>query len=419
MDNRVKGQPVMRLPDAPFLFMPLSAYRGHFARPVVGDGDRVKKYQLIAEMADAFSANVHAPVSGEVIGVRDFPGTDGNKVPMLVLKNDFQASCIDLPAGLPENTAGETVLQAIEAAGIVGAGGAQFPAALKYRVAGDGVRTFIINGVECEPFLAADYALMSERTEAFFEGIRRVNGLLQASEVVIAIEEKNRELVSVFAPFLAQSRYAGFRVQVVCGGYPQGSQWQLIRAVTGIEMAPPAHAAQEGIVVSNVATVYAIYQALADRVPVVSRILTVSGNEVERPCNVEASIGTPIGYLLEQLGISHERQTIVSGGPMMGRHVTDWSSPVTKGMNGVLVFPQEEVKRENCIGCGRCIDACPMRLMPFKYAEGWRLRKPAMLRRYQLDLCIECGACESVCPSNVPLVSSILAGKCQLRGEGK
>ena len=416
-----KGARIRRLPDAPFLYVPLSAYRGHFAKPVVREGERVLKYQLIAEISDDFSSNVHAPVSGEVVGVRDFPGCDGEswenagKVPMLALKNDFQEKCAVLPDALPDGADDEAILEAIGAAGIVGAGGAQFPAARKYRVAGEGVRTFIINGVECEPYLTADYALMHERTEAFFEGIRLVNRLLQAAETVIAIEDKNRELEAVFAPFLGQARYAGIRVQVVSGAYPQGSQWQLIRAVTGIEMAPPTHATKEGIVVSNVATVYAAYQALAERVPVVSRIVTVSGKGVEHPCNVDVPVGTPVGYLLSQLGISPERHTVVLGGPMMGRHVTDWSSPVTKGTNGVLVFPRADVKRENCIGCGRCIDACPMRLMPLKYAEGWRRGKPAMLHRYQLGLCVECGACESACPSNVPLMASIFAGKRQLR----
>lgn len=419
LTDMTKGEPVRQLAASPFLYMPMSAYRGHFACPVVREGERVLKYQLIAGLKDAFSANVHAPVSGTVAGIRDFPGTDGEKVPMLVLQNDFQNECIALPEAERGDPSPEAVLQAIEAAGIVGAGGAQFPAALKYRVAGENVNTFIINGVECEPYLTADYAVMHERTEAFFEGIRLVNTLLRANEVVIAIEEKNRELEAVFAPFLMQPRYAGFRVRVVSGGYPQGSQWQLVFAVTGIELAPPRHAAEKGIVVSNVATVYAAYRAIVENVPVVSRILTVSGEGMAHPGNVEVPIGTPVGYVLEQMGVSPGRYTVVLGGPMMGRLVTDWSTPVTKGTNGVLVFPREAVRRENCIGCGRCIDACPMRLMPLKYAEGWRLGNLAMMARYDLNLCVECGACESVCPSNVPLMASILSGKARLREGGR
>lgn len=415
LTKMTKGQPVRRLADSPFLYMPMSAYRGHFARPVVREGERVLKYQLVAEMKDAFSANVHAPVSGTVVGVREFSGADGDKVPLLVLQNDFQDECIVIPDEDRDDPSPEAVLQAIEEAGIVGAGGAQFPASLKYRLAGEDIETFIINGVECEPYLTADYAVMHERTEAFFEGIRLVNTLLRAKEVVIAIEEKNRELEAVFVPFLMQARYAGFRVRVVSGGYPQGSQWQLVCAVTGLELAPPQHAAEKGIVVSNVATVYAACQAVKEKRPVVSRILTVSGEGVEYPGNVEVPIGMPVGYVLEQMGISPDRYTIVLGGPMMGRLVTDWSSPVTKGTNGVLAFEREEIKRENCIGCGWCIDACPMRLMPLKYAEGWRLGNLAMMKRYDLNLCVECGACESVCPCSVPLMASIFAGKARLR----
>ena len=415
-----KEVPLRRLADAPFLYMPLSAYRGHFARPVVSEGERVLKYQLIAGMKDAFSANVHAPVSGAVAGIRDFSGADGQKLPMLVLKNDFRDECLALPdEERDDDPSPEAVLQAIEDAGIVGAGGAQFPAALKYRVAGENIKTFIINGVECEPYLTADYAVMRERTKAFFEGIRLVNLFLRADEVVIAIEEKNGDLEAVFAPFLTQPRYAGFRMKVVSGGYPQGSQWQLVCAVTGLEMAPPQHAAEKGIVVSNVATVYAAYRAVAEKRPFVSRILTVSGEGVEHPGNVEVPVGTPVGYVLEQMGITPGRYTIVLGGPMMGRLVTDWSSPVTKGTNGVLVFERKTVRQENCIGCGRCIDVCPMRLMPLKYAEGWRLGNLAMMKRYELNLCVECGACESVCPSGVPLMASIFSGKKRLREGGR
>lgn len=167
LTKMTKGQPVRRLADSPFLYMPMSAYRGHFARPVVREGERVMKYQLVAERKDAFSANVHASVSGTVVGVRDFSGAGGEKVPMLVLKNDFQDECILIPDGVKGDPSPEAVLQAIEEAGIVGAGGAQFPAALKYRVAGENIKTFIINGVECEPYLTADYSLMRERTEAF------------------------------------------------------------------------------------------------------------------------------------------------------------------------------------------------------------------------------------------------------------
>ncbi len=410
-----KDKAIVTLAESPFLHVPLAAYPGHFARPVVQAGDTVVKYQLLARADAPFSAPVHAPVSGTVLGVQDFPDCSCGMTPMLVLQNDFTGTCLAIPEIGTNDPEPETILNLLSDAGVVGAGGAQFPTALKYRTAGQQVKAFIINGAECEPYLTADYALMRERTAALFEGIRLINLLLCASEVVIVIEDHNHTLLDVFAPYLVQSRYVNVRVQVVKEAYPQGSERQIVFAVTGREMAPPMHPSREGFVVSNVGTVVSAHRALVERLPVVNRIVTVSGEGVQRSGNYELPIGTPVGFLLNQIGITPEQHTIVLGGPMMGRHVTDWASPVTKGSGGILILPRDPVKRENCIGCGRCVEACPMRLMPFKYDEGWRRKDLAMLKNYQLPLCFECGACEYVCPSNVPLVAFIRAGKLRLR----
>jgi electron transport complex protein RnfC len=413
-----KERKIEALAESPFLYMPLSAYHGHFARPTVQAGDRVLKHQLIAKADDPFSAHVHAPVSGQVLGVKEFPDPNGAMTPMLVLHNDFEGTCADLHEVPSSDPPPETILALLAAGGVVGEGGAQFPTALKYRTSGQRVNAFIINGVECEPYLTADYALMREQTAALFEGIRLINTLLLAKEVVIVIGADNRELETVFAPYLAQERYAGYRVLVVSEGYPHGSERQVVYAVTGLEMAPPMHPSAEGFVVSNVGTVVAACRALVDRVTMVKRVITISGEGVKQAGNYEVPIGTPVGFLLNQLDISPHHHTIVLGGPMMGRHVTDWASPVTKGSGGVLVLPREPVKRENCIACDRCTEACPMRLMPLKYAEGWRRNDLGMMKRHHLHVCIECGACEHVCPSNVPLMASIKAGKARLRQGG-
>lgn len=414
-----KARKIEALADSPFLYMSLSAYPGHFARPVVQAGDKVLKYQLIAKADDPLSAHVHAPVSGHVVGVQDFLDPIEGKASMLVLRNDFEGARIDFPAVPSSDPPPEMIVQLLSNAGVIGEGGAQFPTAAKYRSAEQPVNAFIINGVECEPYLTADYAMMRERTEAMFEGIRLINTHLRAKEVVLVIGEDNRELEAVFAPYLAQERYAGYRMQIVPEIYPQGSERQVVHAVSGREMAPPLLPAAEGFVVSNVGTVVAAYRALADRLPVVSRVVTVSGEGVKKAGNYEVPIGTPVGFLLNQLDISPHHHTIVLGGPMMGRPVIDWASPVTKGSGGILVLPRVPVKRENCIGCSRCIEACPMRLMPLKYDEGWRRSNPGMLKRYQLPVCFECGACEYVCPSNVPLMASIKAGKALLRQGGR
>lgn len=409
-----KTRKIEALADSPFLYMPLSSYHDHFARPIVAAGDRVLKHQLIAKADDPFSAHIHAPVSGHVVGVQKFSDSNGGMAPMLILQNDFEGVCIDFPEVSSSDPQPEMIVPLLAEAGVIGEGGAQFPTAVKYRSARQPVNALIINGVECEPYLTADYALMRERTAALFEGIRLINTLLLAKKVVIVIEAHNRELEAVFAPYLTQERYAGYRVHVVTQGYPQGSERQVVHAVTGREMAPPLHPSAEGFIVSNVGTVVAAYRALVARLPVVNRIVTISGEVVKQAGNYEVPIGTPVGHLLNQLDISPHHHTILLGGPMMGRHVTDWASPVTKGSGGILIFPREPVKRENCISCGKCIEACPMRLMPLKYDQGWRRNDPVMLKKYQITLCLECGACEYVCPSNVPLMASIKAGKARM-----
>jgi len=414
-----KARKIEKLKDSPFLYLPLSSYPGHFAHPIVQDGDRVLKYQLIAKASDPFSANIHAPVSGQVVGVQEFPSLSRGNASMLVLRNDFKEVCSERPEVSADDPSPEMLVTLLEDAGVIGAGGAQFPTAVKYRSAGQPVKAFIINGVECEPYLTADYVVMHEQTAALFEGIRLINSLLRAKEVVIVIGEDNRELEAVFAPYLTQERYVGIRVQVVIDEYPQGSERQVVYAVSGREMAPPLQPFREGFIVSNVGTVVAAYLALVDRLPVVNRVVTIHGEDFQKIGNYEVPIGTPVGYLLNQLDISADHHTIVLGGPMMGRLVTDWASPVTKGSGGILVLPREPVKRENCIGCRRCVEACPMRLMPLKYDEGWRRNDPGMLKRYHLTMCFECGACEYVCPSNVPLMASIKAGKLRLRQEDK
>ena len=414
-----KQQRVTTLPAAPILLIPLSAYHGHFARPVVKTGDHVLKYQPVALPDDPLSTPVHAPVSGRVIEVREFRKQDGKMVAsILVLQNDFEETSAALPARLQSDPPPDMIPAWLAEAGVVGEGGAQFPAALKFRAAGRPVNAFIINGAECEPYLTADYALMREQTASLFEGIRLINTFLQAENIVIVVEDHNRDLEAVFAPYLAEERYAGYRLQWLTEGYPQGSERQVVKAVTGREIAPLAHPAGEGFVVSNVGTIVATHLALTQRLPVVSRIVTISGENIPRAGNFEVTIGTPIGHLLSQLDLSPREHLVVMGGAMMGSQAIDWASPVTKGCGGILLLPRSEFKRENCIGCGRCVDACPMGLMPMKYDEGWRRNNPDTMKRYQLPVCIECGMCEYVCPANVPLVASIKAGKALLRQKG-
>lgn len=407
---------VQSLADAPFLYMPLLKYGGSSSAPVVKVGDTVKQYQLIAQIPEGMSlaSNVHAPVSGVIHDIKEYPQADGQLLLTIVIKNDFKETKIELQEEESEYSP-EQIIDLIEKAGIVGEGGAQFPTAVKYRLDGQKINTFIINGAECEPYLTADYALMAERTEKLFKGINILNRILQAEDIVIAVEEQNKSLNKVFEPFLRNREFEKFRVVILPNEYPQGGELQLIKSVTGIEMPRRQRPRDIGVIVNNVGTICAVYEAVVNRRPVVSRIITISGEESEYCGNFEVKIGTPVGHILNLLGLTTNNKTIVLGGPMMGKAITDWSVPITKGSGGVLFLKKEKFKRNNCISCGYCVDVCPMHLMPMKFEEYFRRGKYFNLEKYSISSCIECAACEYICPSNVPLIESIKEGKMKLK----
>lgn len=415
MKDKTKKMRIATLADAPVLSVPLTRYFGSHPEPCVSIGEKVLKYQLLGEDSSALSLKTHSPVSGEVCDIQEYILADHSKAVIVQIKNDFLEETLTLPAADHETALPETLLAWIDAAGVVGEGGAQFPAAVKYRAGGGRIETFIINGAECEPYLTADYAVMAGRTEKLLKGIRIINRILQAKNIVIAIEKQNEELQQVFAPFLQQEAYAGYRMAALSNQYPQGSELQLIKTLTGRELPRSLRPADAGIIVSNVGTVDSVYDAVVYRRPVISRIVTISGEGTGHYGNFDIKIGTPVSHLLETLDITLEGKQLVLGGPMMGRPVLDIAMPITKGTGGLLVLPERPVRRENCISCGYCAEVCPMHLMPMKYEELHRKGKYGSLQKYSLDSCIECAACEYVCPSNVPLMESIRTGKIRIR----
>ncbi|GAB6009305.1 electron transport complex subunit RsxC [Dysgonomonas reticulitermitis] len=416
MKGKTKEMLIQPLADAPFLYMPLLKYAGSVPVPIVKIGDAVRQYQLIAQIPEGagWASNVHSPVSGIVHDIKEYPQADGQSLLTIVIKNDFKETKIEYQEEKPEYTP-EQIIDLIEKAGVAGEGGAQFPTATKYRLEGRHINTFIINGAECEPYLTADYALMAERTEKLFQGINILNSILQAEDIVIAIEEQNKELQKIFSPFLRKKEFEKIRVFVLPNEYPQGGELQLIKSVTGIEIRRNQRPRDAGVIVNNVGTIDAVYEAVVNRKPVISRIITISGERSEYYGNFEVKIGTPIGHILNLLGLTTNNKTIVLGGPMMGKAITDWSIPVTKGSGGVLFLKKEKFKRSNCISCGYCVDVCPMRLMPMKFEEYFRRGKYFNLEKYSISSCIECAACEYICPSNVPLIESIKEGKMKLK----
>lgn len=417
MKRQTKKRHIEKIDDAPVLYLSLSQHIGKSSDPIVNVGERVKKYQLIARASGNMSANVHAPVSGLVKSIAKHPLADGSEVEMIVLENDFMEEEIDIVTDRSEEWTSVQIIEKIREAGIVGEGGAQFPTHVKYTLQGHKIDTFIINGTECEPYLTSDYILMKERARELFKGILIVNRILNASDIVLSIEEQNKDLLSAFAPLLNMSEYKQIRVKILPNEYPQGGELQLIKSVTGKVLPRGVLPRDNGIIVSNAGTVYSVYKAVAEQRPLVERIITISGEESKRIDNLEVAIGTPISHILQSQGLPGipDDDILVLGGPMMGKNVIDVSAPITKGSSGILLFKKKKIRRNNCISCGYCVDVCPMHLMPMKFEESYRKGRYAQLEKYSISQCIECAACEYICPSDVALIESIKLGKQKLR----
>ena len=410
--------------DPEFFYVPLSQHIGQVAKETVKVGDYIHRYEKIGEVSGKVSSMVHSPVSGKVTEIIENPAANGKKVKTVVIKNDFKYKEIETEKRRIEEVGTfrrDEILEIIKEAGIVGEGGAQFPTHVKYDIGYKKIDTFIVNGAECEPYLTADYTIMSNYVEELLGGIKIAEKLLRPREVVIGIEEENIDIAEHIEVIIKQSRLFNVKVQVLPTAYPQGSELQLIRSVTGKEIKKGEIPGNHGIIVSNVGTVKSMYDAFTEGKPLVERVVTVSGEKVKTKGNYLLKVGTPLSHIIEQLN-PEDNAKIVFGGPMMGEEVTETSTPVVKGTSGILFLSKDidSVKRENCISCGYCVDVCPMGLMPMKFAESYRKEQyEKLVTVYHLDNCIECGACEYVCPSRVPLIKSIKEGKEKLRETGE
>ncbi len=392
------------------LFLPLRQHAGADALPVVKVGDRVLKGQLIAAAASEMSAPVHASSSGRVVAMGPVPAPhpSGLAANGIVIECDGEDRWMELdvpadPFALEPMVLADRVAQA----GVVGLGGAIFPAAVKLKQgARHEIKTVLLNGSECEPYLTCDDRLMRERAEQIVDGARLIQHILRAYRIVIAIEDNKPEAIAAMRA--ASEPYGAIEVEVVPALYPMGSAKQLIQEITGREVPAEGRSTAVGVLVHNVGTVYAIQQALRYGRPLVSRVVTVAGGCVARPRNVETLVGAPVQHLLDFCGgISDRPAQLVMGGPMMGTVLPSPLAPVIKGATGVLALSRSEVPRADvspCIRCARCVEACPMGLMPLEMAAHARADDFAGADQYGLKDCILCGSCAYVCPSHIPLV---------------
>lgn len=408
--DRSSALTIATVPLPERLYLPLRQHAGADALPVVRVGDKVLKGQLIAAAASEVSAPVHASSSGRVVAIGPVtaPHPSGLAANGIVIECDGDDRWIDvdLPSD-PFSQEPMALADRVAQAGIVGLGGAIFPAAVKLKQgARHEIKTVLLNGSECEPYLTTDDRLMRERAEQIVDGARLIQHILRAYRIVIAIEDNKPEAIAAMRA--ASEPYGAIEVEVVPALYPMGSAKQLIQEITGREVPAEGRSTSVGVLVHNVGTVFAIQQALRYGRPLISRVVTVAGGCVARPRNVETRVGVPVQNLLDFCGgLTEVPAQLLMGGPMMGMVLPNAQVPIIKGATGVLALNRHEVPRDDaspCIRCARCVEACPMGLMPLEMAAHARADSFDGADDYGLKDCILCGSCAYVCPSHIPLV---------------
>lgn len=422
-DNKISRDCAIEvLPLPQTVYVSMAQHLGAPATPIVAVGDKVKTGQVIAEPAGFISAFVHSPASGTVKAVAPRADLAGRMVTHveIAVEGDEWAEGIDLSDTLvteiPEDRA--AILDKIKACGIVGLGGATFPTHVKLNPApGSKAECLILNGAECEPYLTSDYRILLERTKEIIVGAAIMQKVLGGCHTVIAIEENKPAAIEAVSKALAELKYPGIEVVSMKKRYPQGGEKQLIDAVMKRQVKSGGLPISVGAVVQNVATSLAVYEAVQKNKPLITNTLTVTGNclPVERQHNYLFRIGMPLSYIAQVAGgVPESAAKIVSGGPMMGKAISNMDACTVKGSSSLLYFTDEQTRRKEasaCIRCGKCADACPMGLEPFllnKYARNGMMEE---LEENAIQDCIECGCCLYSCPANIPLLDVIRIAK--------
>jgi electron transport complex protein RnfC len=411
--------PIARAPLPPRLVVPLRQSAGGTPQPLVSAGQKVLKGERIGSPEGNFSAAIHAPTSGTVLAVesRMLPHPSGLSALCVVIEPDGEEHWIERAAVNYAAESPDALRDLLRDAGIVGLGGATFPSHLKLKPGTSGrIETLIINGAECEPWITCDDLLMRERAEGIGRGIAILRHIVAADRVLLGIEDNKPQAIAAMRAATAQS--AGVEVVPVPTRYPAGGEKQLIRVLTGIEIPYGRFGTEFGVQCFNVGTAYSVHRAVELGEPLVSRIVTLSGN-VERPGNFEVLIGTPIDELIKLVAPKADTDRFIMGGPMMGFTLPRTDLPVTKAANCVLaaspaLFPPQGPEMP-CIRCGACTRACPAELQPHELYWFSRAKNFGKAQEYGIFDCIECGCCAYVCPSNIRLVDYYRFAKSSMR----
>ncbi len=415
-DNKLwtATSPIENVPLPEELIIPLSQHIGAPADACVDVGDQVKKGQVVGSAKGFVSVPVHASTSGEVVAVEPRLHPSGRMLPAVVIRPDgADAWREDLPKGDPELLTADEIRDRLRDAGIVGMGGATFPAHVKLSPPEEKpIDTLIINGVECEPYLTADHRLMLEEPDRVLRGVAILRKVLGVDTVCIGIEANKPDAIALMTEKCAGSGVEVIPLEVK---YPQGAEKQLILAITGREVPSGGLPMEVGVVVQNVGTAAAVADAIIDGMPLIERICTVTGSGVVAQKNLRIRVGTPLQHLVDQCGgLNGEPAKLIMGGPMMGMAQLSLDVPATRGTSGLLIFREGDVplvEEGPCIRCARCVRACPANLLPTTIAAYTRLDMFDEAEGYNAMDCIECGCCSYSCPSFIPLVQSLRHAK--------
>ena len=417
------NQAVQEFPEPDLLVIPMAQHIGAPCQPLVKKGDAVTVGQKIGDN-QGLCVPIHASVSGTVKAVEKRPHTSGTLMMSVVIQNDHQKTlCPDIQPRTEEEVkalTAEQLIGIIREAGIVGMGGATFPTHVKLSGAIGKVDTVIVNAGECEPYITADDRLCREMPEKLISGLKIIMQILGVNHSHIGIEDNKPEAIAALRRVLDPA--GGIYLEVLPAMYPQGSEKQLIQAVTGREVPSGALPAAVGCAVFNAATCKAIHDAVYEGMPLIKRIITISGDICMQPKNLMVPIGTSFNDLLEAVGHSEHPYKVLSGGPMMGAAQYDLAVPVIKGSNAVTILGRKNkyaVEASRCIRCGKCIDVCPMHLMPVLMYKAMFAGDVEEMKSVNLMDCIECGCCAYTCPGSVPLVLAFRAGKQRIRDAAK
>ena len=416
-------QPITECPLPQKAIIPLVQHIGAPAQPVVEKGQKVKVGELIAKAGGFVSANIHSPFSGTITKIDSTLDAWGMRMPAIFMdvEGDEWLETIDrTPALVREcQLEGKAIVDKIAEAGIVGLGGACFPTHVKLLPPpGKKAEVLIVNGVECEPYLTCDHQLMLEHGEEIIVGIQILMRALNIQKAIIGIEKNKPDAIKHMQDLA--SKVLGVEVKPLKLKYPQGGEKQLIDACIGRQVPSGALPIEVGAVVDNVATIYAVYEAVQKNKPLISRVMTVTGKSMTKPGNYSVRFGTPLSDVVALAGgVPEDTGKIIGGGPMMGRAMNNINMPANKRVRGLLFMPEKEsvrVEPENCIRCGKCVSACPMGLEPYLLSKQAQLQMWDEMEQHSVMDCIECGCCLYTCPSHQPLLDYIRMGKAKVGG---